>query len=127
MDRNSFNWGQERYEDIKKEAIEFVKKIGYKPEKIHFVPLYDWMDNNPMERITKMNWNKVPTLIETINQPEEPASLLKTLFRFPIIDVYKIGDFGTVPVERIKTCIFKPYKIVKFPPLDLTSELKTIK
>jgi elongation factor 1-alpha len=38
MDHPSTNWSQKRYTDIKKEASEFLKKTGYNPDKIEFVP-----------------------------------------------------------------------------------------
>jgi elongation factor 1-alpha len=35
MDDKSVNWDQKRYEEIKKEVSDYLKKIGYNPEKIH--------------------------------------------------------------------------------------------
>lgn len=126
MDHNSVNWGQERYEDIKKEATEFLKKTGYKTDKINFVPFSGWMGDNLIERSTNMNWYKGPTLIEAIDQAEEPVRLLDKPLRLPIIDAYKIGGVGTVPVGRVETGVLKPGMIIKFTPSDLTSEVKSI-
>ena len=126
MDHNSVNWGQERYDDIKKEATEFLKKTGYKPEKIHFVPLSGWMGDNLIEKSTKMPWYKGPTLVEAIDQADEPVRLLDKPLRLPIIDAYKIGGVGTVPVGRVETGVLKPGMVIKFTPSDLTSEVKSI-
>ena len=126
MDHNSVNWGQERYDDIKKEATEFLKKTGYKPEKIHFVPLSGWMGDNLIEKSTKMPWYKGPTLVEAIDQADEPVRLLDKPLRLPIIDAYKIGGVGTVPVGRVETGVLKSGMVIKFTPSDLTSEVKSI-
>lgn len=126
MDHSSVNWGPERYEDIKREATDFLKKTGYKPEKIHFVPLSGWMGDNLIERSAKMGWYKGPTLIEAIDQAEEPVRLLEKPLRLPIIDAYKIGGVGTVPVGRVETGVLKTGMIVKFTPSDLTSDVKSI-
>lgn len=126
MDHNSVNFGQERYDDIKREASDFLKKTGYKTEKIHFVPLSGWLGDNLIERSTKMNWYKGPTLIEAIDQAEEPVRLLDKPLRLPIIDAYKIGGVGTVPVGRVETGVLKSGMVIKFTPSDLTSEVKSI-
>ena len=126
MDHNSVDWKPERYEDIKREATDFLKKTGYKPEKIHFVPLSGWMGDNLIERSKKMDWYKGPTLIEAIDQAEEPVRLLEKPLRLPIIDAYKIGGVGTVPVGRVETGVLKIGMIIKFTPSDLTSEVKSI-
>lgn len=126
MDHPSVNWSQERYNDIKTEATTFLKKTGYKVDKIHFVPLSGWTGDNLIEKSDKMSWYKGPSLVEAIDLADEPVRLVDKPLRLPIIDAYKIGGVGTVPVGRVETGVLKAGMIIKFTPSDLTSECKSI-
>jgi len=126
MDHNSTNWSQTRYEDIKREASEFLKKTGYNPEKIEFVPFSGWTGDNLIEKSDKMPWYKGPTLLEAIDKMTPPARPSDKPLRLPLNDVYKIGGVGTVPVGRVETGILKPGMFVVFSPSGLTTEVKSI-
>lgn len=126
MDHPSVNWGQTRYDDIKREASEFLKKTGYNPEKIEFVPFSGWTGDNLIEKSEKMPWYKGPTLIGAINNAPAPSRPSEKPLRLPINDVYKIGGVGTVPVGRVETGVLKPGMVVLFTPSGLTTEVKSI-
>ena len=49
MDHNTVNYSQARYEEIKKEASDFLKKTGFNPAKIDFVPISGWHGDNLIE------------------------------------------------------------------------------
>jgi len=49
MDDKSVNFAQDRYEEIKKEVSAFIKKVGYNPEKVDFVPISGWHGDNMIE------------------------------------------------------------------------------
>lgn len=103
MDDSSVNYGEPRYNEIKEEVSNYLKKVGYKPAKIPFVPISGWNGDNMIERSENMPWYKGPTLLEAldaINPPKRPSD--KPL-RLPLQDVYKIGGIGTVPVGRVET------------------------
>lgn len=126
MDHPTTNWGQGRYDDIKREASEFLKKTGYNPEKIEFVPFSGWTGDNLIEKSDKMPWYKGPTLLEAIDKMTPPVRPSDKPLRLPINDVYKIGGVGTVPVGRVETGVLKPGMIVQFSPVNLTTEVKSI-
>jgi elongation factor 1-alpha len=63
IDDNTVNYSEERYNEIKKEISEFIKKVGYKPEKVPFIPISGWEGDNLIERSAKTTWYKGPTLI----------------------------------------------------------------
>jgi elongation factor 1-alpha len=50
MDDKTVNWGQSRYDEIKKEVSDYLKKIGYNPDKIPFIPISGWLGDNMTER-----------------------------------------------------------------------------
>ena len=43
---DSCKWSESRYEEIVKEVSNFVKKIGYNPKSIPFVPISGWNGDN---------------------------------------------------------------------------------
>ena len=126
MDHPSVNWGQARYEEIKKEASDFLKKTGYNPEKIDFVPFSGWTGDNLIEKTTQMAWYKGPNLIEAVDKITPPSRPSDKPLRLPINDVYKIGGVGTVPVGRVETGVLKPGMMVVFTPSNLSTEVKSI-
>jgi len=126
MDEKSVDYSQKRFEEIKGEVSNFIKKIGYNPEKVPFVPLSGWTGDNMMEKSDKMSWWKGPTLIEALDSIEEPKRPIEKPLRIPVQDVYKIGGIGTVPVGRVETGILKPNQVVTFAPSGLSAEVKSI-
>jgi len=126
MDDKSVNWGQARYDEIVKEVSSFVKKIGYNPEKIPFVPISGWHGDNMLEKSANIAWYKGPTLLEALDAVTEPKRPTEKPLRVPLQDVYKIGGIGTVPVGRVETGILKPGMNVLFSPANMTTEVKSV-
>jgi elongation factor 1-alpha len=126
MDVDSVKWKEERYQEIKREVSDYLKKVGYNPEKILFVPLSGWHGDNMLEPSVNMPWYKGPTLIQaldTIIAPKRPSD--KPL-RLPIQDVYKIQGIGTVPAGRVETGVLKPGMVVTFSPSNVTTEVRSV-
>merc|ERR1712023_541789 len=67
MDDGSVMYAQARYDEIKEEVTSFLKKVGYKPAKIPFVPISGWVGDNMIERSENMGWYKGPTLLEALD------------------------------------------------------------
>jgi len=126
MDEKSVNYSQARYDEIVRETSSFIKKIGFNPEKIPFVPMSGWTGDNMMEKSDKLPWYKGPTLFEALDNLVEPKRPSDKPLRVPLQDVYKIGGIGTVPVGRVETGILKPYMSVTFAPSNITAEVKTV-
>jgi len=126
MDDKSVNWGEARFNEIKNETSNFVKKIGYNPETIPFVPISGWLGDNMLERSTNLTWYKGPTLLEALDSIKEPKRPSDKPLRIPLQDVYKIGGIGTVPVGRVETGILKPGAVVTFAPAMITTEVKSV-
>jgi len=126
MDDKSVNFSQDRYEEIKKEVSGYIKKIGYNPEKVDFVPISGWLGDNMMEKSTNMGWYKGPTLLEALDRIVEPKRPSDKPLRIPLQDVYKIAGIGTVPVGRVETGTLKPGMVVTFAPSNVTSEVKSV-
>ena len=126
MDAESVNYGEERYEEIKKEVSNYLKKVGYNIEKVRFVPISGWAGDNMIEKSDKMAWYKGPTLLEALDMLEAPVRPVEKPLRLPLQDVYKIGGIGTVPVGRVETGVMKPGDVVTFAPANVSTEVKSI-
>jgi elongation factor 1-alpha len=126
MDEKSTNWSEARYTEIKTETSNFLKKIGYNPEKIPFVPISGWLGDNMLEKSDNLKWYKGPTLLEALDAIDPPKRPVDKPLRLPLQDVYKIGGIGTVPVGRVETGILKPGMNVTFAPSNITTEVKSV-
>jgi len=126
MDDKSVNWSEARFNEIKNETSNFLKKIGYDPTKIPFVPISGWLGDNMLEKSTNLTWYKGPTLIEALDAINEPKRPMDKPLRIPLQDVYKIGGIGTVPVGRVETGILKPGVAVTFAPGGASTEVKSV-
>ena len=47
---------------------DYLKKIGYNPANIPFVPISGWHGDNMIEKSEKLPWYKGPTLMEALDQ-----------------------------------------------------------
>jgi len=126
MDDKSVNYSENRYTEIKNEVSGFLKKIGYNPNKIPFVPISGWNGDNMLERSSNMGWYKGPTLLEALDNIIPPKRPIEKALRVPLQDVYKIGGIGTVPVGRVETGVLKPGMVVTFAPAMITTEVKSV-
>nr|BAN39907.1 elongation factor 1-alpha 1 [Entamoeba histolytica] len=123
---DAIQYKQERYEEIKKEISAFLKKTGYNPDKIPFVPISGFQGDNMIEPSANMPWYKGPTLIGALDSVTPPERPVDKPLRLPLQYVYKISGIGTVPVGRVETGILKPGTIVQFAPSGVSSECKSI-
>jgi elongation factor 1-alpha len=126
MDDASVNWSQERYEEIKNEVSRMLKMIGYKVEKIPFVPTSGWTGDNLVKLSDRMPWYKGPTLLEALDQFELPPKPIDKPLRLPIQDVYTITGVGTVPVGRVETGVLREGDKLIFMPSNVQGEAKSI-
>jgi elongation factor 1-alpha len=139
MDSTEPKYSEARYEEIKTEVSAFVKKIGWNPAAIPFVPISGWEGDNMLEVSTNMSWFKGwsierkdgnnasgKTLLEALDSILPPSRPTDKPLRLPLQDVYKIGGIGTVPVGRVETGILKPNMVVTFAPSGITTEVKSV-
>ena len=126
MDDKTVNYDEKRYEEIKNEVGAYLKKVGYKPMKIPFVPISGWSGDNMIDKSDNMKWYKGPYLLEALDQCTPPPRPTDKALRLPLQDVYKIGGIGTVPVGRVETGIIKPGITAQFAPSGVKTEVKSV-
>ena len=126
MDDVSVNWSEERYNEIKNEVSRMLKMVGFKLEKIPFVPTSGWTGDNLVKPSEHMPWYKGPALIEALDTFEVPPKPTGKPLRVPIQDVYSITGVGTVPVGRVETGVIKENDVVVFMPPNKQGEVKSL-
>jgi len=126
MDDGSVMYGEGRYKEIKEEVSTYLKKVGYKPAKVPFVPISGWAGDNMVDKSANMPWYKGPYLLEALDRVNAPKRPVDKPLRLPLQDVYKIGGIGTVPVGRVETGVLKPGEVVTFAPAGVTTEVKSV-
>jgi len=126
MDEKTVSWSQSRFEEIQKEVAEYLKKVGYNPAKVPFVPISGWHGDNMLEKSPNLTWFKGPTLLEALDAIIPPKRPVDKPLRLPLQDVYKIGGIGTVPVGRVETGTLKPGMTVYFAPSNVSTEVKSV-
>merc|ERR1712176_524340 len=120
------------------EVSGFIKKVGYNPVAVPFVPISGWHGDNMLQTSTNMSWYKGwnverkegkasgTTLLEALDSIIPPTRPTDKPLRLPLQDVYKIGGIGTVPVGRVETGIIKPGIVAMFAPAGITAEIKSV-
>jgi len=138
MDSTEPAYSGARFDEITKEVQNFIKKVGYNPAAVPFVPISGWHGDNMLEASTNMSWYKGweitrkegnakgTTLLEALDAIIPPTRPTDKPLRLPLQDVYKIGGIGTVPVGRVETGIIKPGMVINFAPNNLTTEVKSV-
>jgi len=139
MDSTEPPYSEARFGEIQKEVSTYIKKIGYNPDAVAFVPISGWHGDNMIEPSSNMSWYKGwkkttkeggaksgKTLLEALDAVNPPSRPTEKPLRLPLQDVYKIGGIGTVPVGRVETGIIKPGMVVTFAPSNLTTEVKSV-
>jgi elongation factor 1-alpha len=126
MDDKTVEWGQDRYNEIKNEVSQYLKRVGYNPDKIPFVPISGFNGDNMIEKSPNMPWYTGPTLLEALDSIIPPKRHVDKPLRLPLQDVYKISGIGTVPVGRVETGVIKAGMVVTFAPANVTTEVKSV-
>jgi len=126
MDNTTPPYSEARYNEIKAEVSNFLKKTGYDPDKIPFIPISGFHGDNMIEVSTNMSWYKGACLLDSLDGAKPPKRPVDKPLRLPLQDVYKIGGIGTVPVGRVETGVIKPGMIAIFAPNMVSAEVKSV-
>ncbi|KAE8237918.1 hypothetical protein A4X13_0g8586, partial [Tilletia indica] len=55
---NTSKWSEERFNEIAKETSNFIKRVGYNPKSVAFVPISGWRGDSLIEATANMPWYK---------------------------------------------------------------------
>merc|ERR1712205_270886 len=108
MDNTTPPYSEARYKEIKEEVSNSLKKTGYDPEKIPFIPISGFHGDNMIEDSSNMGWYKGPNLLDSLDQAKPPKRPVDK------------------PLRRVETGMIKPGMIATFAPNGVTTEVKSV-
>lgn len=126
MDDPTVNWSKQRYEEVKAGVEKLLRGLGYKTDKIRFIPVSGWKGDNLIKRSPNMPWYTGPTLMEALDEFEPPPRPIDKPLRIPVEAVYTIRGVGTVPVGKVETGVLRTGDKVIFMPSGKTGEVRSI-
>jgi elongation factor 1-alpha len=112
MDSTEPPFSEARYTEVVTEVSNFIKKIGYNPATVPFVPISGFNGDNMLEPSDRMPWFKGwkierkegdasgKTLLEALDAMLAPSRPTDKPLRLPLQDVYKIGGLLLLYIER---------------------------
>ena len=134
------DWSEERYNEIKENVTDMLKKIGFKTRKIPFIPMSGLQGEN-LDKISEhMPWYKgydVPirkgvkvqghTLVDALsNVVQVPERRENVPLRMPVSGSFNIQGVGQVITGRIEQGSLKPGNEVRFVPSGATGKVFSI-
>lgn len=116
MDTTEPPFSEARYTEVMNEVSNFIKKIGYNPKTVAFVPISGFNGDNMLEPSSNMPWFKGwaverkegnangKTLLEALDAITPPQRPTDKPLRLPLQDVYKIGGKYLLCLLRVMGC-----------------------
>ncbi|CAK9206057.1 unnamed protein product [Sphagnum troendelagicum] len=127
MDDPSVQWSKERFDEIEKKIIPFLKACGYNVKKdVQFLPISGLFGHNMKERMpaTICDWWDGPCLFEALDAVELPERSPNGPFRMPLIDKYR--DMGTVVMGKIESGSVRRGDTLMIMPNKATVKVVTV-
>ena len=119
-------YGQAKYDALKAEVTTLLKSLGFKVDKIPFIPYSAQMGGNVKTKPPEMSWYNGPTLLEALDQLVVPEKPVNKPLRMPVQDVANVPGHGAIPVGRVETGIMKIGDAIIVMPSGAKTEVKSI-
>jgi elongation factor 1-alpha len=120
------NYGESEFKAVVDEVSKLLKQVNFPVDDAGFIPISAFEGDNISEHSDQTDWYDGRTILEALDDLEEPQPPSDAPLRLPIQDVYTISGIGTVPVGRIETGQLKAGMNVSFQPSDVSGEVKTV-
>ncbi|KAL2914772.1 hypothetical protein HK105_205703 [Polyrhizophydium stewartii] len=90
---DAMSWSKQRFEDVQAKLLSFLIQVGFKKQRVTFVPCSGFTGENLMERKVKelTAWYSGPTLVEALDSFEAPTRPIDRPLRLSIQDLFKGG------------------------------------
>jgi elongation factor 1-alpha len=137
---DSVKYDQARFDEISGEVQKMIKKIGYKLDRVPFIPIAGFVGDNLTEPSKNMSWYKGfkvenlkgetvegHTLVDALDKlVQEPKRNTKGNFRMPVSGCHSIKGVGDVITGRIEQGILTAGDEVTFIPSGITGKVFSI-
>jgi len=131
---DSVKYSEARFEEVKKEVLSLLQKVGVDPTKTPVIPISAYIGDNLTEPSNKMPWFKNWTIgdktgvtfYEAIDALSAPKRASELPLRVPILRAFKIGGVGTVAIGRVASGTLKKGQMISVMPNDLKTEATSV-
>src|SRR5438876_837662 len=122
MDVSKPPFAEARYNELKAELSTLLKGVGYKVDKVPFIPISSYKGENIVKASSKMAWYKGPALVAALNQLTVPPTPTNLPLRLPALDpktgapkpekpdFLKTGDAARVKIRPTKPLVIEAFK-----------------
>lgn len=114
------------FESVQSEVKDLFKKVHFSSDDATFVPISAFEGDNIDEHSDDMDWYDGPTLVDALNDLQEPEPPTDAALRLPIQDSFKISGAGTVTVGRVETGTLDKGDEVVYEPSGSSGEVRSI-
>ena len=111
---------------IRNEIAAYLKKVGYKPMKIPFIPISGFQGDNLDSKSKYMSWYGGPTLMEALDNVSCPKRPTKKPLRVPIREVLDDNGVGAVLGGRVESGELKHGMTISVAPTGITGVVKSL-
>lgn len=120
---DTFGYAQKRFDEVQCEMTAFLEKLGITPR--HVIPISAREGDNVANTSKNMPWYTGPTVLEALDGFITKEEETNKPLRFPVQDVYKIGD-KRITVGRVESGSISAGDAVTFLPSGKTTKVKSI-
>lgn len=120
------NYDENDFDATIDEIEQLFKKVQFNSDNATFVPVSAFEGDNISEQSENTPWYSGPTLLDTLDDLEEPEPPTDAGVRVPIQDAFQISGAGTVTVGRVETGTLNTGDNVTYEPSGTTGEVRSI-
>lgn len=120
---DTFGYAQKRFDEVQREMTAFLEKLGITPR--HVIPISAREGDNVANTSKNMSWYTGPTVLEALDGFITKEEETNKPLRFPVQDVYKIGD-KRITVGRVESGSISAGDAVTFLPSGKTTSVKSV-
>jgi len=120
---DQIKYKEERFKEVEKNLQDFLGKIDISPSFI--IPISAFEGDNVTKLSDKMPWYQGKTIIDALDTFKQTKGTAEQSLRFPVQDLYKVGDKRIIVGQVASGTIRKGDEVV-FSPKNTQSKIKTI-
>jgi len=121
MDKVSY--AKDRFDELSSGILVFLDSLGLAP--MHVIPICARDGDNVAGRSARMPWYGGVTVLDALDCFKVPPSACEKPMRFPVQDVYRLGD-RRVLVGRVESGTIRTGQEIVFLPAGSESRVKSI-
>jgi len=112
------DWGTERYEEVKTKLSPFLKKTGFKPADVQFMPISGQSGEGLIKPVdaSKCGWYKGPAFVPFLDALPRNSRDLEKPFRMAVADMYT--DMGCWVIGKVTAGMVKKGQKLTMMPLE---------